>query len=55
MIDVVDLLSVQLGLIDSGVGGSLDNSEDHSLVLGGRQLPLREHVERNNQQDHNRP
>ena len=50
VIDVVDLVREQLGLIDRRVGRGLNDSEDHSLVLCRRQLPLREHVERNDQQ-----
>ena len=40
-----------------GVRGGLDDAENDSLILlaGNCQLALREHVERHDQRDHNRP
>ena len=62
MVNVVNLVGVKPGLIDGRVRRSLDHSEDHALVLGRRQLALREHVERDHQHgddgpqsEHNRP
>ena len=55
MIDVVDLVGEQPGLIDGRIGRRLDHPEDHALVLGRRQFPLREHVERNHQYGDDRP
>ena len=54
-IDVVDLLGEQLRLLDRRVRRGLDDREDDALVLGGRELPLREHVERHDQQRDDHP
>ena len=55
MIDVVNLVGEQPGLIDGRIGRRLDDSENHTLVLGRSQFPLREHVERNHQHGDDRP
>src|SRR5213083_3194227 len=55
MIDVVHLLREQIRLIERRVGRRLNYCEDHSLVLIRRQFALREHVERNHQQQNNYP
>ena len=55
VINIVDLSREQIGLINRRVGGGLDDSEDNSLVLSRRQFVLREHVERHDQRDDNRP
>src|SRR3981081_3450376 len=55
MIDIIDLSREQIGLIKRRVRGALYDSEHYSLVLGRRQLALREHVERYDQQDDDRP
>ena len=55
VIDVVNLVGEQPGLIDGRVRRRLDHSEHHALVLGRRQFPLREHVERNHQYRDDRP
>ena len=54
-IDVINLGREQVGLVNRGVRGALDNSEDNSLVLSRRQFALREHVERHDQRDNDRP
>ena len=55
MIDVVHLLREKIRLIEGGVSGRLNDCEDHSFVLVWRQFALREHVERNHQQQNNYP
>src|SRR5207244_601113 len=55
VVHVIDLACEQIGLIKGGVRGSLYYSENYSLVLSRRQFALREHVERHDQQDNNRP
>ena len=55
LIDVVDLVGEQLRLIERRVRRRLDEAEEEALVLGRRQLLLREHVERHDQQRDDRP
>ncbi len=51
----LNLLGEHLGLVDGRVGGRLDDGEHHALVLGRRQLTLREHEEREDQRHHHQP
>ena len=55
LVDVVDLVRKHPGLIDRRVRRGLDDREDHALVLGRRQLALREHVERPHQEHDDGP
>ena len=48
--DVVDLLGEELRLVERRVRRRLDDAEDDALVLLRRQLLLREHVERHDEQ-----
>ena len=54
-IDVGHLLGEHLRLIERGVRRRLENREHHALVFAGRELPLREHVERHHQDGHDHP
>ena len=55
MVDVVNLVRIQIGLIDGGVRRRLNDAEHDALVLCRRQFPLRKHVERNHQRGDDRP
>ena len=55
LVNVVDLIGEEVGLIDSGVGRGLNDAEHHALILRRREFALREHVERNHQRCHDRP
>ncbi len=54
-VDVVDLRGEELGLVDGRVGRRLDEPEHDALVFLRRELPLREHVEGDDQQGDDRP
>ena len=54
-IDVADLVGEELGLIDGRVRGGLDDGEEEVLVLRGRELLLREHVEGEDEQHDDQP
>src|SRR5208282_1888401 len=55
MINIVDLIREQIGLINRRVRGGLDDAEDNSLILSWREFVLRKHVERHDQRDNNCP
>ena len=54
-VGVVNLGSEELRLVDGRIRGCLNDREDDALILGGRELPLREQVKRHRQQHHDRP
>ena len=54
-IDVVDLRGEQPGLLNRGVRRRLNDREHDALIFGGRELTLREHVERHDQRGHDQP
>jgi hypothetical protein len=55
MVHVVDLGGEELGLVERRVGGGLHDAEHNALVLGGRELPLGQQIERRHQEDHDGP
>ena len=54
-IDLLDLRGIELGLVQGRIRRRLDDPEHDALVLLGRQLPLREHVEGHDEQHHEGP